>query len=154
MNQYTCLCMQSHSCCHPLLPCQVKWAFNGRVYKPSFPSISLFWPELWSHLDSVWQPSTLVSLQSLLVAMGDACPTTTAATIMMTAGTIAMKWAVCSDLVTQTQSLLVTTDAVLQRTMFAMVSTTATTMAPLMNETAVSILSVPHRGKYWKLFLH
>lgn len=89
-----------------------------------------------------------MSLPSLLVAMGDVCPTTTAATIMMTAGTIAMKWAVCSDLVTQTQSLLVTTDAVLQRTMFAMVSTTATTMAPLMNETAVSILNVPHRGKY------
>lgn len=33
------LCTQSHSCCHPLLPCQVKWVSTACLYQPP-----LSWP--------------------------------------------------------------------------------------------------------------
>lgn len=71
--------------------------------------------------------------------MAGVFPTTTAVTTMTTVETIAMRWAVCSNRVTQTESSLATMAAVLQKTTFAMASTTAMTTAPLMNKTAVSI---------------
>lgn len=139
--------MQPHSCCHPLLPCQVKWASTACVFRP------LHWPELWHVLDSDWQPSTPVSPQCLLVAMGDVCPTTTAVTTMTTVETIVTRWAVCSGRVTPTQSSPATMAAVSQRTMFATAWTTAMTTAQLMNLTAVSILSLPQKSNRGKLVI-
>lgn len=86
-----------------------------------------------------YQPSTLASLQSSLVAMAVVCPITTAVTIMMTVETTVMSWAVCSGHATPIESSPVAMAVVLRKTTFATASTTATTTAPRMNKTAVSI---------------
>lgn len=97
--------------------------------------LSLICSKMWL---SNYQPSTLVSLQSSLVAMAVVCPITTAVTIMTTVETTVMSWAVCSGLVTPIESSPATMAVALQKTMFATASTTAMTTAPRMNKTVVS----------------
>lgn len=98
-------------------------------------SVSLMCLKLWL---CDCQPSTLVSLQSWLVAMAVVCPITTAVTIMTTVETTVMSWAVCSGRATPIESSPVTMAVALPKTTFATASTTAMTTAPRMNKTVVS----------------
>lgn len=95
-----------------------------------------------------YQPSTRVSLQSSLVEMAVVFPITTAVTIMTTVETTVMSWAVCSGLVIPLESSPATMAAALQKTMFAMASTTAMTTAPQTNKTVVSNYKSDSKGQF------